>query len=55
MNHLVTPLRVVLGFMGVTDVEFISVEGTAPHVPEEVKAQIMAAAREQIKKIAQAS
>jgi len=52
MNQLVPTLRVVLGFMGVTDVEFISVEGTL--APEEVRAPIMAAAREKIKQLAKA-
>lgn len=54
-NQLVPTLRGVLGFMGVTDVEFVSVEGTAPYLPEEVKAPIMAAAREKIAAIAKAS
>ena len=49
-NQLVPTLRGVLAFLGVTDVEFVSVEGTS--APEEKRAPMMAAAREQIKKIA---
>lgn len=49
-NQLVPTLRGVLGFLGVTDVEFVSVEGTS--APEEKRAPVLAAAREQIKKIA---
>ena len=49
-NQLVPTLRGVLGFLGVTDVEFISVEGTS--APEEVKAPILAKAREQIAALA---
>ncbi len=51
-NQLVPTLRSVLGFMGVTDVEFVSVEGMAPHLPEEKRAQVVAAAREKIKALA---
>ena len=49
-NQLVPTLRGVLGFLGVTDVEFISVEGTS--APEEVKAPILAAARAKIAELA---
>ena len=49
-NQLVPTLRDVLGFLGVTDVEFISVEGTS--APEEVKAPILAAARAKIGELA---
>ncbi len=49
-NHLVPTLRGVLGFLGVTDVEFVSVEGTS--APEEKRTPIMAAAREKIKQLA---
>jgi FMN-dependent NADH-azoreductase len=51
-NQLVPTLRGVFGFLGVTDVEFVSVEGTS--APEEVKAPVMAAAREKIKQLAAA-
>ena len=51
-NQLVPTLRGVLGFMGVTEVEFISVEGTAG--PAEKQAPILAAAREKIKQLAAA-
>ena len=51
-NQLVPTLRGVLGFLGVTDVEFISVEGTS--APDEVKAPILAKAREQIAELAKA-
>ena len=49
-NQLVPTLRGVLGFMGVTDVEFISVEGTS--APDEVKAPILAKARAKIAELA---
>jgi FMN-dependent NADH-azoreductase len=49
-NQLVPTLRGVLGFLGVTDVEFVSVEGTS--APEEKRVPVMAAAREKIKQIA---
>ena len=49
-NQLVPTLRGVLGFMGVTDVEFVSVEGTS--APEEVKAPILAKARTKIAELA---
>ena len=49
-NQLVPTLRGVLGFLGVTDVEFISVEGTS--APEEVKAPILAKARAKIAELA---
>lgn len=49
-NQLVPTLRGVLGFLGVSDVEFISVEGTS--APDEVKAPILAAAREKIQTLA---
>jgi FMN-dependent NADH-azoreductase len=52
-NQLVPTLRGVLGFLGVTAVEFISVEGTS--APEEKRAPMMDAAREKIKQIAKAS
>ncbi len=52
MNQLVPTLRGVLGFLGVTDVEFVSVEGTS--APEEKRVPIMAAAREKIKQLAAA-
>jgi FMN-dependent NADH-azoreductase len=51
-NQLVPTLRGVLGFLGVTAVEFISVEGTS--APEEKRAPMMDAAREKIKQIAAA-
>ncbi len=51
-NQLVPTLRGVFGFLGVTDVEFVSVEGTS--APEEVKVPVMAAAREKIKQLAAA-
>ena len=51
-NELVPTLRGVLGFLGVTDVEFVSVEGTS--APEEKRAPVMAAAREKIKQLAAA-
>ena len=51
-NQLVPTLRGVLGFLGVTDVEFVSVEGTS--APEEMKAPVLAAAREKIKQLAAA-
>ena len=51
-NHLVPTLRGVLGFLGVTDVEFISVEGTS--APEEVKAPVLAKARAKIAELAKA-
>lgn len=49
-NQLVPTLRGVLGFLGVTDVEFISVEGTS--APEAVKAPVLAAARAKIAELA---
>ncbi len=49
-NQLVPTLRGVLGFLGVSDVEFISVEGTS--APEEKRATMMTAAREKIQQIA---
>ena len=52
-NQLVPTLRGVLGFLGVTDVEFVSVEGTS--APEEVKAPILAAARAKIASLAKVS
>ena len=52
MNQLVPTLRGVLGFLGVTDVEFVSVEGTS--APEEKRVPVMAAAREKIKQLAAA-
>lgn len=51
-NQLVPTLRGVLGFMGVTDVEFVSVEGTSSS--EEVKAPILAAARVKVAELAKA-
>ena len=51
-NQLVPTLRGVLGFLGVTDVEFISVEGTS--APEEAKAPVLAAARAKIAELAKA-
>ena len=51
-NELVPTLRGVLGFMGVTDVEFVSVEGTS--APAEKQAPILAAAREKIAALAKA-
>lgn len=51
-NQLVPTLRGVLGFMGVTDVEFVSVEGTS--APEEAKAPVLAAARAKIAELAKA-
>ncbi len=52
-NQLMPTLRGILGFLGVTDVEFVSIEGTA--APEEKQAPIIAAAREKIAAIAKAS
>ena len=49
-NQLVPTLRGVLGFMGVTEVEFISVEGTS--ASDEVRAPILAAARAKIAELA---
>ncbi len=49
-NQLIPTLRGVLGFLGVTDVEFISVEGTS--APEEVKGPILAKARAKIAELA---
>ena len=51
-NQLVPTLRGVLAFMGVTDVEFVSVEGTA--YPEEKQAPILDAARTKIAELAKA-
>lgn len=51
-NQLVPTLRGVLGFLGVTDIEFVSVEGTS--APPEKQEPVMAAAREKIKALAQA-
>jgi FMN-dependent NADH-azoreductase len=48
-NLLVPTVRTVFGFLGVTDVEFINLENL--NQSDEVKAPILAAAREQIKKI----
>ena len=49
-NQLVPTLRGVLGFMGVTDVEFVSVEGTS--APAEKQAPVLAAARAKIAELA---
>ena len=51
-NQLVPTLRGVLGFMGVTEVEFVSVEGTA--APAEKLAPVLAKVREQIAGLAKA-
>ena len=51
-NELTPTLRGVLGFLGVTDVEFVSVEGTS--APPEVQATVLAEAREKIAALAQA-
>ncbi len=51
-NQLVPTLRNVLGLMGVTEVEFVSVEGTT--APAEKQAPVLAAAREKIKQLAAA-
>ena len=52
-NQLVPTLRGVLGFLGVTDVEFVSVEGTS--APAEKQAPILAAAREKIASLVKAA
>ena len=49
-NQLVPTLRGILGFMGVTEVEFVSVEGTSG--PAEKLEPVLAKAREQIAKLA---
>ena len=51
-NQLVPTLRGVLSFMGVTDVEFVSVEGTAG--PAEKQAPILDAARAKVAELAKA-
>lgn len=51
-NQLVPTLRGVLSFMGVTDVEFVSVEGTAG--PAEKLAPILDAARAKVAELAKA-
>ena len=51
-NQLVPTLRNVLGLMGVTDVEFVSVEGTA--YPEEKQGPMVAAARAKVAELAKA-
>jgi len=51
-NQLVPTLRGVLSFMGVTDIEFVSVEGTAG--PAEKQAPILDAARAKVAELAKA-
>jgi len=51
-NQLVPTLRGVLSFMGVTDIEFVSVEGTAG--PAEKLAPILDAARAKVAELAKA-
>ena len=51
-NQLVPTLRNVLGLMGVTNVEFVSVEGTA--YPEEKQGPMVAAARAKVAELAKA-
>ena len=51
-NQLVPTLRGVLSFMGVTDVEFVSVEGTAG--PAEKQAPVLDAARAKVAELAKA-
>lgn len=53
MNQLNPTLRDIFGFMGVADIEFVSVEGTS--APAEKQAPVLAAAREKIAAIAKAS
>ena len=52
-NQLTPTVRGVLGFLGVTDVEFINLENTS--ATDEVKAPILAAAREKIATLAKLS
>lgn len=53
MNHAVPYLKTVLGFMGMTDVEVVTVEGLA--FGEEAAAKAIASARKQADQIAQAA